>query len=81
MLIGNASAAKSSQRSTSSISSPAKKKDQNVHHSSLPWTEKYRPKNPTELVGNQSLVCLLIQHCVIIKVGTEYDALPWYNAG
>ncbi|CAI0447580.1 unnamed protein product, partial [Linum tenue] len=35
--------------------SPAKKR-QVVEHSSLPWTEKYRPKVPNDLVGNQSLV-------------------------
>ncbi|WCJ24375.1 Replication factor C subunit 1 [Euphorbia peplus] len=35
---------------------PAKKKQQTTKHSTLPWTEKYRPKAPNDIVGNQSLV-------------------------
>ncbi|KAE8735716.1 Replication factor C subunit 1 [Hibiscus syriacus] len=34
----------------------AKKGGQLLQHSSLPWTEKYRPKVPNEITGNQSLV-------------------------
>lgn len=26
----------------------------------LPWTEKYRPKVPNDIIGNQSLACVLI---------------------
>lgn len=36
--------------------SPAKRKGQNIQQSSLTWTEKYRPKTPNEIVGNQQLV-------------------------
>lgn len=35
---------------------PLKKSKQPMDKSWLPWTEKYRPKVPTDLVGNQSLV-------------------------
>ncbi|XP_010535736.1 PREDICTED: replication factor C subunit 1 isoform X3 [Tarenaya hassleriana] len=42
----------------SSHSSPMKHKKQNLQ-SSLPWTEKYRPKVPNEIVGNQSLITQL----------------------
>nr|XP_043623103.1 replication factor C subunit 1 [Erigeron canadensis] len=35
--------------------SPAKRKKQIVG-SSLPWTEKYKPKVPNDIIGNQSLV-------------------------
>ncbi|KAL5782988.1 hypothetical protein ACOSP7_008017 [Xanthoceras sorbifolium] len=52
----NSSATKVSRKSMTSVSSPAKRKDQSIHHSSLPWTEKYRPKVPNEIVGNQSLI-------------------------
>ncbi|KAK0572618.1 hypothetical protein LWI29_034376 [Acer saccharum] len=51
----NSSATKVARKITTSVSSPAKRKDQNIHHS-LPWTEKYRPKVPNEIVGNQSLI-------------------------
>nr|BAJ33988.1 unnamed protein product [Eutrema halophilum] len=39
-------------------SSPAKAKKK-IIQTSLPWTEKYRPKVPNEIVGNQSLVTQL----------------------
>ncbi|KAH9699368.1 Replication factor C subunit 1 [Citrus sinensis] len=38
------------------VASPAKRKGQNIQQSSLTWTEKYRPKTPNEIVGNQQLV-------------------------
>ncbi|CAN1251732.1 Replication factor C subunit 1 [Linum perenne] len=44
-----------SYKNSSKAASPAKKR-QSIDHSSLPWTEKYRPKVPNDLVGNQSLV-------------------------
>ncbi|GMI73294.1 replication factor C1, replication factor C 1 [Hibiscus trionum] len=34
----------------------AKKRGQLLQHSSLPWTEKYRPKVANDITGNQSLV-------------------------
>ncbi|KAF9684818.1 hypothetical protein SADUNF_Sadunf04G0158200 [Salix dunnii] len=37
----------------------AKQKNQAIQHSSLTWTEKYRPKVPNEMIGNQSLVTQL----------------------
>ncbi|KAK2658900.1 hypothetical protein Ddye_005433 [Dipteronia dyeriana] len=51
----NASATKVALKIPTSVSSPAKRKDQNIHHSFLPWTDKYKPKFPNEIVGNQSL--------------------------
>ncbi|CAN8300957.1 unnamed protein product [Cochlearia groenlandica] len=39
-------------------SSPPKEKKK-IIQSSLPWTEKYRPKDPNEIVGNQSMVTQL----------------------
>lgn len=36
--------------------SPAKKKVQPIDRFSLAWTEKYRPKVPNDIIGNQSLV-------------------------
>ncbi|CAA2992856.1 replication factor C subunit 1 [Olea europaea subsp. europaea] len=33
-----------------------KRKDQPTAQSGLPWTEKHRPKVPTDIVGNQSVV-------------------------
>ncbi|XP_024987690.1 replication factor C subunit 1 [Cynara cardunculus var. scolymus] len=43
-------------RNASSGISPAKRKKQTVGNSSLPWTEKYKPKVPNDIIGNQSLV-------------------------
>ncbi|KAJ6963932.1 replication factor C subunit 1 [Populus alba x Populus x berolinensis] len=40
-------------------SQQAKQKDQAIQRSSLIWTEKYRPKVPNEMIGNQSLVTQL----------------------
>ncbi|KAG5248303.1 replication factor [Salix suchowensis] len=37
----------------------AKQKNQAIQRSSLTWTEKYRPKVPNEMIGNQSLVTQL----------------------
>ncbi|XP_022957868.1 replication factor C subunit 1 isoform X1 [Cucurbita moschata] len=36
--------------------SPAKQKRRTVEFSSLTWTEKYKPKVPNDIIGNQSLV-------------------------
>ncbi|XXG69159.1 hypothetical protein AAC387_Pa06g2095 [Persea americana] len=36
--------------------SPTKKKGQTNIHDSLMWTEKYKPKVPNDIIGNQSLV-------------------------
>lgn len=43
-------------RNVSSGISPVKRKKQTVEQSSLPWTEKYKPKVPNDIIGNQSLV-------------------------
>ncbi|GMI86241.1 replication factor C1, replication factor C 1 [Hibiscus trionum] len=43
-------------KSPSASVSSAKKRGQLLQHSSLPWNEKYRPKVPNEIIGNQSLV-------------------------
>ncbi|XP_021756204.1 replication factor C subunit 1-like isoform X2 [Chenopodium quinoa] len=37
-------------------STPAKKKDLSKQGPSLTWTEKYKPKVPNEIIGNQKLV-------------------------
>ncbi|KAL1204243.1 Replication factor C subunit 1 [Cardamine amara subsp. amara] len=52
------SLAKSSPNKVPPHSSPAKGKKK-IIQTSLPWTEKYRPKVPNEIVGNQSLVTQL----------------------
>lgn len=36
--------------------SPAKQKSRTAEFSNLTWTEKYRPKVPNDIIGNQSLV-------------------------
>ncbi|CAO2828348.1 unnamed protein product [Amaranthus hypochondriacus] len=41
---------------SSASSSPAKKKDVSKKGASLTWAEKYRPKTPNDIVGNQALV-------------------------
>ncbi|CAK9184653.1 unnamed protein product [Ilex paraguariensis] len=38
------------------VASPAKRKYQLVEKAFLQWTEKYRPKIPNDMIGNQSLV-------------------------
>ncbi|XP_041991381.1 replication factor C subunit 1 [Salvia splendens] len=43
----------SDTKGLASISASSKRKNQST---SLPWTEKYRPKVPNDIVGNQSLV-------------------------
>ncbi|XP_065847370.1 replication factor C subunit 1 [Euphorbia lathyris] len=45
-----------SRENSTTGASPAKKNEQAIKHSTLPWTEKYRPKAPNDIVGNQSLV-------------------------
>ncbi|OMO75794.1 hypothetical protein CCACVL1_16037 [Corchorus capsularis] len=45
----------SEKGSTTTVSS-TKQRGQAIQHSSLTWTEKYRPKIPNEITGNQSLV-------------------------
>ncbi|TKY67003.1 Replication factor C subunit 1 [Spatholobus suberectus] len=39
--------------------SPSKQAKPKTVHSSLMWTEKYRPKDPKDIIGNQSLVSQL----------------------
>ncbi|KAJ8560800.1 hypothetical protein K7X08_022660 [Anisodus acutangulus] len=51
----SASPAKSSASPTKSRASPATRKGQ-TKESSLPWTEKYRPKAIADIIGNKSLV-------------------------
>lgn len=40
--------------------SPTKQKGQTNIRDSLMWTEKYKPKVPNDIIGNQSLVCFLL---------------------
>ncbi|KAK4374899.1 hypothetical protein RND71_005576 [Anisodus tanguticus] len=51
----SASPAKSSASPAKSRASPATRKGQ-TKESSLPWTEKYRPKAIADIIGNKSLV-------------------------
>lgn len=43
-------------KSVPSNVSPSNRKAQTGEGSSLTWTEKYRPKVPNDLIGNQSIV-------------------------
>nr|XP_011459476.1 PREDICTED: LOW QUALITY PROTEIN: replication factor C subunit 1 [Fragaria vesca subsp. vesca] len=45
-----------SQKQSSSDASLARRKEKTTEHSALTWTEKYRPKVPNDIIGNQSLV-------------------------
>ncbi|XP_072990933.1 replication factor C subunit 1 [Typha latifolia] len=47
---------KDAARSAKASISPDKRKAQADNRSSLTWTEKYRPKVPNDIIGNQSLV-------------------------
>ncbi|OMO94457.1 hypothetical protein COLO4_16322 [Corchorus olitorius] len=48
--------AKVSEKGSTTTVSSTKQRGQAIQHSSLTWTEKYRPKIPNEITGNQSLV-------------------------
>lgn len=50
------SPAKSVASKGSGTSSTVLRKEQKTDGSTLPWTEKYRPKVPNDIVGNQSIV-------------------------
>ncbi|XP_021296805.1 replication factor C subunit 1 [Herrania umbratica] len=52
----NSSSAKISGKSSTTSVSSTKQRGQPIQQSSLTWTEKYRPKVPNEITGNQSLV-------------------------
>ncbi|XP_062171503.1 replication factor C subunit 1 isoform X2 [Alnus glutinosa] len=41
---------------TTKVASPAKRKTQTAEKNALTWTEKYKPKVPSDIIGNQSLV-------------------------
>ncbi|KAL6195986.1 hypothetical protein ACLB2K_031603 [Fragaria x ananassa] len=45
-----------SQKQSSSDASLARRKEKTTEHSALTWTEKYRPRVPNDIIGNQSLV-------------------------
>ncbi|KVH97442.1 AAA+ ATPase domain-containing protein, partial [Cynara cardunculus var. scolymus] len=64
-------------RNASSGISPAKRKKQTVGNSSLPWTEKYKPKVPNDIIGNQSLVFYTILK--ICQVKQLHDWLTHWN--
>ncbi|XP_048324213.2 replication factor C subunit 1 [Ziziphus jujuba] len=44
------------KKGLTSGASPAKQRGKSTQYSALTWTEKYRPKVPNDLIGNQSLV-------------------------
>ena len=60
LCVGTTSTTNASRKNSTVGAFPAKQKDQTTKLSSLPWTEKYRPKTPNDIVGNQSLVCVLV---------------------
>ena len=43
-------------RNVQSSASPFKQKARSGEGSSLTWTEKYKPKVPDEIIGNQTIV-------------------------
>ncbi|KAJ6852365.1 replication factor C subunit 1 isoform X2 [Iris pallida] len=47
---------KSTVKTVPSSASPKKQKGKTGENNSLTWTEKYRPKVPNEIIGNQSIV-------------------------
>ncbi|XP_050368525.1 replication factor C subunit 1 isoform X2 [Argentina anserina] len=54
--IGSSLACRVSPKQLPSDASLARRKEQTTEHSDLTWTEKYRPKVPNDIIGNQSLV-------------------------
>ncbi|KAA8550128.1 hypothetical protein F0562_001812 [Nyssa sinensis] len=54
--VGTSTAKSVAPKGLTPCASPAKRKNQNTEQAWLPWTEKYRPKVPNDIVGNQSLV-------------------------
>lgn len=58
--LGNSLKTNVNKKGSTTGGSPLKQKDQTMKHSSLPWAEKYRPKAPNDIIGNQSLVCVLV---------------------
>ncbi|CAL5425574.1 unnamed protein product [Camellia sinensis] len=52
---GNSSAKSVALKGSNSGAVPAKRKVQTTADAWLPWTEKYRPKVPNDIIGNQSL--------------------------
>ncbi|KAM2279650.1 hypothetical protein ACFX1S_040464 [Malus domestica] len=53
---GSLLASSASGKQLQSDASLARRKKQTTEHSTFTWTEKYRPKVPNDIVGNQSLV-------------------------
>ncbi|XP_028068983.1 replication factor C subunit 1 isoform X2 [Camellia sinensis] len=53
---GNSSAKSVALKGSNPGAVPAKRKVQTTADAWLPWTEKYRPKVPNDIIGNQSLV-------------------------
>lgn len=54
--IGNSLATNVANKGLTTGASPAKRKTQTVEKNALTWPEKYRPKVPSDIIGNQSLV-------------------------
>ncbi|XP_068343612.1 replication factor C subunit 1-like isoform X1 [Pyrus communis] len=53
---GSSLASSASSKQLQSDASLARCKKQTTEHSTFTWTEKYRPKVPNDIIGNQSLV-------------------------
>lgn len=58
--ISNSLTTKVADKCLISRASPAKRKTQTAEKNASTWTEKYRPKVPSDIIGNQSLVCALV---------------------
>lgn len=56
----NSSTKRSATKGSESGITPGKPKTPATEKSQLPWTEKYRPKVPNDIIGNQSVVCSAI---------------------
>ncbi|KAJ4970693.1 hypothetical protein NE237_003792 [Protea cynaroides] len=54
--VGNSSARKVAPKVPVTGDSSTKQKDQCIAQCSLSWTDKYRPKTPNDIIGNQSIV-------------------------
>jgi hypothetical protein len=69
--IGNSLATNVANKGLTTGASPAKRKTQTVEKNALTWPEKYRPKVPSDIIGNQSLVCVS-SHFFAISLGTKF---------
>ncbi|KAK3038253.1 hypothetical protein RJ639_030862 [Escallonia herrerae] len=84
--VGNSSAKSVITKDKSPGASLTKRKGQTLVHTSLSWTEKYRPKVPSDIIGNQSLVKQLhdwLEHWneQFLKTGSTSNGKKQNNSG